>query len=46
VTYPVDTCFTTVTGIMSIQLTRNVRTINPRTAADLVVAACPAPPAP
>jgi hypothetical protein len=46
VTYPVNTCFTTVTGIMSIQLTRNVRTINPRTAADLVVVACPAPPAP
>jgi hypothetical protein len=42
-TYPVGTCFSSVTGLMSVQLTRNVRTINPRSAADVVVVACPAP---
>lgn len=32
-----NTCYATVTGIMSVQLTDNVRTINPRSATDLVV---------
>ncbi len=34
-----DTCYTTVTGIMSVQITDNVRTINPRALTDLVVGA-------
>lgn len=34
-----DTCYTTVTGIMSVQLNDNLRTLNPRSAADLVVGA-------
>jgi hypothetical protein len=41
--YPADTCFSSVTGIMSVQLTRDARTINPRSANDLTVVACPAP---
>jgi hypothetical protein len=44
--YPPNTCFSSVTGIMSVQLTRDARTINPRTADDVVVVPCPAPPAP
>lgn len=32
-----NTCYSTVTGIMSVQITDNVRTINPRSAADFVV---------
>lgn len=31
-----STCYTTVTGVMNVQLTDNARTINPRSAADLV----------
>jgi hypothetical protein len=32
-----NTCYSTVTGVMNVQLTDNVRTINPRGATDLVV---------
>ncbi len=32
-----DTCYATVTGIMSVQINDNVRTINPRAATDFVV---------
>lgn len=33
----VGTCFAPLTGVMSVQLTDNIRTINPRAAADMVV---------
>jgi hypothetical protein len=32
-----NTCYSTLTGIMSVQLIDDVRTINPRSAADMVV---------
>lgn len=32
-----NTCFATVTGVMNVQLNDNIRTINPRSAADTVV---------
>ncbi|HET9620287.1 MAG TPA: hypothetical protein VFP84_02895 [Kofleriaceae bacterium] len=37
----VGTCYSTVTGVMDVQTTANVRTINPRTADDLPVVTCP-----
>jgi hypothetical protein len=40
-TYPADTtCFTTVTGVMSLNVFDDERRLMPRTVADLVVAAC------
>jgi hypothetical protein len=42
--WPVGTCLSNVTGVMSVQLLRDVRTLNPRSTADVVTAACPPAP--
>ena len=45
--FAVGTCFTSVTGIMSVELTDNVRTLNPTSAAALVRGkGCVVPPTP
>jgi hypothetical protein len=45
--FAVGTCFTSVTGIMSVELTDNVRTLNPTSAAALVRGkGCVVPPVP
>jgi hypothetical protein len=36
----VGDCFDTLTGVMSLQLTADIRTINPRSASDLVAGTC------
>lgn len=39
--YPVGTCFSTVTGVMGVDLVNDVRVILPRAASDVAVVTCP-----